>query len=256
MQEPKIVYRTVTLNGKNIAPFLRIHKKETYDANRNHIILYNYIIGKDLDPKQVKRAKSIIKGIELDRPCTIAHERHHWQNRVLVPDPSEFANNNYYQETYLYCLDEISAFTAGEFYSCPPLFENGACAETIAIAMHASVSYFIEGPGCTHYIHNIIKFMRNSILDDLKQSNITLTDLINLQRNFHNNPDAMFNDRFQDAVKKYFTFDGYSIMNEKLSGQTLKMLDSIQNMCEQIKFEYLTKLDETISRIISDRRIK
>lgn len=256
MQEPKIVYKKIILNGKNVSSFLGLQNRGACDIINNCIILYRYVIGKGLSIKQEKHAQELINFIQHYEYLTIAHEMHHWKNYAQGGYPMDLANGNYYKEISLYYLDEMSAFSAGALRYQQNKQKHNTRADNIVQAIHSGIAEFIDETVYADYMRTLIKWIRYSILSDLRDGSVTITELINLQKNFHKNSQAMFDDDFHDAVKKYFTFDGYCVMNDKLSGKTLKLWREIENALEQIKFEYLTKTDEIITNIIKRHRAK
>lgn len=251
MQEPKIVYKQIIINNTNVGEFLEAQKAAEYRAASNSIILYDYSLSDDLGFGTSKKVRKIINHIRKERSYSLEHETQHWRNQSAVGDAADIANRNYYQEILLYCMDELSAFTAAAFYTNRHLTCRGACADSIVIAMHSGISEFVYGAGTTCYLQNMVRWVHDFIMSDLKRGFIDIAHLQRLQTRKRRNPNGLFGKRYHNAVKKYFTFDGYCIMDDKLSGYALGLWNEIQIVKNDIQSIYMHQLSQTIDDIIA-----
>ncbi|MBE6461490.1 MAG: hypothetical protein E7006_01450 [Alphaproteobacteria bacterium] len=255
MQEPKIVYKQITINNANIDEFLQMQQAARYKATSNSIIIYDYTLDDSagLEYSKSRQARKIIKFVRQDRSRSIEHETQHWRNWCAVGDVAEVTMDNYYQEILLYCLDEISAFTAAAFYSSRHLSCRGACAETISIALHSGISEFVYGAGLSFYLEDLVQYTLDTIKADLRSGYVNIKRLKQLQSRTHRNPNGAFSRRFRRAARHYLTFDGYCILDDKLSGDALQMWHSVIKMLQDIRSIYTQSLSRAIDNLIAAR---
>lgn len=251
MKQPRIIYKHVTINNKNVDSFLHVQKMAKYDVDSQCIIVYDYAIERGLDFARLGPAMATINNIMLMRPRSIAHETQHWRNAHVVDNVYDFCGCNYFQEISLYCLDELSAFTAGAFYSNPALKSNGANARTIIAAMDEGITEFLDGAGLTFYLEDLLDFVRDGVSTDIAERYASVYDLIDLQRQYKFDAKSLFGREFYDVVRRYFTFDGYCILDERnIPSDMRNIWRDIIAKCQRIKSAYLSRTNAMLGDII------
>ena len=255
MKKPQIVYQTVTINNRNVDDFLAAQDAGAYDEDTNSIILFSYKPSKRLKKSVRDEVNSLIQYTYKNRPCTVAHEMHHWRNRQRLGDLAQFARCNYYQEMSLKSLDEMSAFTAGVLYSEPMLLEHGVCPETVAIAMHAGTCEFIDGAGLTYYLDSFGDLLKQGISADLR-SGATCPKMLSRQRNlYQQTPDKLFDRRFHNAVNRMFTYDRYCIFRDCDAPADIRpLMDEVHDNMQRAKQSYLDRATEIIDMTLDSIR--
>ena len=256
MKEPEVICKRVHIDNSNLADFFAAQPSAFYNMYKNQIILYDYTISDDLKYPDAVRARKIVKLLQKERPCSLEHETQHWRNVKNAGDPALVANGNYYQEVALAYLDEMSAFTAQNYYYDRQINCLGPCAETITAALYFGISEFAYGAGMTFYLRDILQKMRENILYDLKKGYTDIATLQKLQERMRKNPAGLFNKRFRGAVRHYFTFDGYCIMDDKVYGEAKEICRSIKKIHKTIKNKYMQQTQKLIDEIIANHTRK
>ena len=250
--EPKILYENVVINNSNIDDFLCTAHGGAYCYAKNVIFLYNYTISDDiLDSAKAAEAKDLAQQVVTQRPQTIIHEKRHWSNRAIVPRFEDFCFMHYYQEVSLKCLDEISAIAAGILYTVPQYKRLGVCQTTVVCAMLEASSRFKED--CAdEYISRFIDHIKCGHNLDVKAitADKAVARLSQLQNTYRNNPKQLFSKRFHSAVKGFFTFDGYCVLDDKISAETVNAWNFVQQNLSQIKQKCLTDVHDMINAML------
>ena len=255
MKKPKIVYERVTINNANIDSFLAAQHMAKYDTGSDRIIVYDYAIDSSVDFLKKGAALQTLDFIRTMRPRSIAHEMQHWRNSRVVDNVYDFCNGNYFMEMSLYCLDELSAFTAGAFYSNPVLRSSGANARTIIVAMDEGISEFADSSVMNFYLNNISNFIRDGIDQDISEQYTNVYELIDLQKRYAFDPKSLFDHRFYDVVRAYFTFDGYCILKDRnIPSDMRDIWQSVISNCNKIKSAYLSQTNKILSEFLSSSR--
>lgn len=255
LAEPKILYKDIIINNNNIDDFLNTPHGGAYHYDTNTIILYNYIISQDiLDAKKAAEAKSITHTAIEHRPSTIVHEKRHWHNRTIVPRFQDFCLMNYYQEVSLQCLDEISAITADILYTTPKYKKLGICQATVLCSMLEATERF-KNSCLDEYLNRFIDWISESYHLDVELLTVekAYVFLQQLQATYKDAPQKLFDKRFHDAVKGYFTFDDYCILNDKISDASMDAWGLMLQNFAQIKQKANAKTHKMINTIIKSK---
>ena len=252
LAEPKIYYKDILINNSNIEEFLNTPHGGAYDYDTNTIILYNYTISNDIsDAQKAAEAKSIAQTAIEHRPSTIVHEKRHWHNRTIVPRFQDFCLMNYYQEISLQCLDEISAITADILYTTPRYKKLGICRATVLCSMLDATERF-KNSCLDEYLNRFIDWIVSNYHFDVKAvtAKKAYAYLQQLQNTYEHNSQKLFDKRFHDAVKGYFTFDGYCILNDNISDASMGAWKLVQQNFAQIKQRCITDVHKMINTIL------
>ena len=255
LAETKILYQDTVINNNNIDDFLNTPHGGAYHYDTNTIILYNYIISQDiLDAQKAAEAKSIIHTAIKHRPSTIVHEKRHWHNRTIVPRFQDFCLMNYYQEVSLQCLDEISAITADILYTTPRYKKLGICQATVLCSMLEATERF-KNSCLDEYLNRFIDWISESYHLDVELLTVekAYVFLQQLQATYKDAPQKLFDKRFHDAVKGYFTFDNYCILNDKISPMAKEAWTLVQQNLAQIKQRCIAEVHKMINTIIKSK---
>lgn len=252
LAEPKILYKNIVINNSNIDDFLNTAHGGGYHYDTNTIILYNYTISNDIsDAQKAAEAKSIAQTAIERRPSTIVHEKRHWHNRTIVPRFQDFCLMNYYQEVSLQCLDEISAITADILYTTHKYKELGVCQATVICSMLEATDRF-KNYYLDEYVHRFIDWISSSYhLDvELLTTQKAYACLQQLQNTYEHTPQKLFDKRFQDAIKGYFSFGEYCILDDKISSSSKDAWKLVQQNFAQIKQRCITDVHKMINTIL------
>ncbi len=250
--EPKILYKDIIINNSNIDDFLHTKHAGAYCYDTNTIVLYNYIISDDVsDPAKAAEAKDVAQYTIETRPSTIVHERRHWHNRRIVPRFQDFCLMNYYQEVSLMCLDEISAITADILYTTPKYKELGVCQATVLCSMLEATDRF-KGYCIEEYVTRFLGSISSGYHLDVQAvtPNKAYAYLQQLQREYEHAPQKLFDKHFQDAVKGYFTFDGYCVLDDKISANAQDAWKLVQQNFAQIKQKSIADTHNMINTML------
>lgn len=249
--KPKIKYITVTINEKNVESFLQLATSGRYNVDDNTIEIYSYTLDKNFSYEYLDDIKAMLKKLAFAKKYTINHEMRHWHNHKTLGDFGDFAKCNYFQETSLYYLDEISAFSAGVLYSDKTLLQFGTTPESIVAALHCGIDEFTQPETLGFYLSDITDHVTEYILDDLENKHTTLKKL---KRQYHTSlitPEKLFSKRFHRAAKHLLTFDNKYVLNKKkLPSHTMDSLQEVKNKLEQVKYLFTTKLQCRLHEII------
>ena len=250
-QEPKILYKNIIINNDNIDDFLENPYGGVFCASTNTITIFQYTISNDIPEPKKSDAKSIAKDATDGHDGVIIHEKQHWRNHILVPKFSEFCFMNYYQEISLLCLDEISAITAQILYDTPKYKQMGISQETVACSMLESTYYFQN-----YYFQDYISRFVSEILEnhhlDIRATTPkkAFAYLKRLQHTYKTCPTELFDKRFHDTVKGFFTYDDNCILNDKISSSTKNVWDTVKMNLSQIKQDSLVETFRMINKIL------
>lgn len=251
LNKPIIKYITITINDKNVEDFMRLASSGKFNTATNTIEIYSYKLDPNFSPAHPNNIKEMIKILADAKKYTINHEMRHWHNHKTLGDYGDFARHNYFQETSLYYLDEISAFSAGILYSDKTLLQFGTTPESIIAALQCGTDEFMHPETFGFYLSDITDHVTEYILDDLHNNNITLNKL---KRQYHTSLtalDRLFSKRFHRAAKYLLTFDNQYVLNKKkLPPHAMDALQDVKSKLEQIKYLFLTKLQCRLHEII------
>ena len=246
-QEPKIIYRTVTINKKNLKNILSVRHGGYYNYKKNEIVLFKYVMSDDIPQSKKTDVLYLVNYAKESKDKTIFHEMQHWQNNELSP----FFFDNYYMDNYAGCLDEISAFTAGLVYTDPEYKLYGIRQDMVVCSMATSAYIFLR-----YYFDKYIDRFINGILKMRKTGadETPISQLTKWNNKYKNNPDVLFDKDFYNITNHYFTYNGYCIFDDKIYEYTKDVWNLANANIKQIKQKCMEKTYQMIDTIIKESR--
>ncbi len=244
-QEPKIIYRTVTINKKNLKNILSVRHGGYFNCNKNTITIFKYVLSDKMPILKKRRVLAFIKEATQEHEKIVVHEKRHWHNH------SVFYSTNYYQEMSLDCFDEVSCIAAGILYNDPEYKLSGVRQVIVACSMLEATSQFLD--------NDFDKYMKRFI-DDIVQNyrwNVrvkglpkTIANLQELQNTYKNDPDTLFDKKFNESMKYFFTFDGYCIFNDGIHEHVKDVWKDVEDNMAMIAKKCLEETFNAIESIV------
>lgn len=245
--KPKIIYKTVTINKNNVDNILSARHGGYYNAKTNVIVLFQYDVANDIPNSKAAAVSFFINQVREYHDKIIFHEMQHWYNRDLV------SFSNYYQQTFSYCLNEVSAITAEIVYTDPEYKSRGVRQVPVACSM-MQASYIFLHFKFDKYVN---RFVRNILSDRTFDTNaMSVAQLRELQNVRKNNPEKLFDKNFYNATNSFFTYNGYSIFDDKIYEYAKDVWNDTNNNLELIKQKCIEKTSNMIDAIIRDAKTK
>ena len=252
MRQPWIDYETVVINRKNVDVFLADCTSGRFYSDKNTIVLYSFVVGDDLPHQLRTQVASVVRSLNADRDYALAHEIKHWDNLNAIGDIAEITRGNYYQEIYLNCLDELSAFTASVLRTSPELMSRGVTPETVAISMKLGVQEFVYGNGYLFYLDSLSQQLAENVFVDLRNQDMTIKRMRRQRDLYRMSPDKLFDVRFHRMAQQMFTFDNYCILRDaSLNAHVDKIMNDTYKNIAQIKSRYLSRATDVLENFIT-----
>ena len=249
---PKIFNQDIIINNKNVDSFVRAPVCGEYKRDKDEIILYNYIVSYEVPVSKLQHVKYAINLVKTERYRTILHETHHWQNNKNSKYSEYMQHANPYQAFSLELLDEISARTAELLFDRPGGMLVNVCQKDVVDSMLNASNDFIYyhfDEYMNHYIEYASQNATNGITTDseLKEH---YDWLVELQKQYKADSKVFFDKPFQGVVKAFFTFNGYCILNDKISLSVQKDWDMVRYNLSKIKRKCLSQTSDMIDSIL------
>lgn len=220
LKKPNISYKQIFLTGKNINKFLKPQSREygKYDAATNSVYVYRYNVPAKgfLTRRQRERVVPAIADVTHREPYTIAHNMHHWHN-ARVADLTIGNRPNYYAQTILYVLDELSANAAAILLDKTQAASRPVNMDDVADAVASAAEQFLEQGGRgQYYINAVVERFWDQAMDIFADQNMELDrHIVRICDAYHARPKSLYSQDFYRTVKHFFTFDGISALDAK-----------------------------------------
>ena len=241
--KPKIIYKTVTINKNNVDNILSARHGGYYNLKTNFIVLFLYDMANDIPFSDFGMVLSFVNQIKEEHDKIIVHEMQHYYNR------SRFYFDNYYQEIFAHCLNEVSAMTAELVYTDTEYKLRGVHQSLVANSM-MQASYIFLHFKFDKYTN---RFTRNMLSGRKSETGAsTITQLQSLQNVHKEDTEKLFNKNFYDAINSFFTYNGYNVFDDKIHGYAKDVWNNINDNLEIIKQKCIEKTSNIIDVIIKE----
>ena len=245
--KPKIIYKTVTINKCNVDNILAMRHGGYYNAKTNVIVLFQYNVANDIPKSKTAAVSFFMNQVQEYHDKIVVHEMQHWHNRDLI------SVSNYYEETFSDCMDEVSAITAEIVYNDPEYKSRGVRQVPVACSM-MQASYIFLHFKFDKYMNRFIKnILSNRKLDPDAPTIAQLCELQNVRKN---NPEKLFDKNFYNATNSFFTYNGYSIFDDKIYEYAKDVWNNTNNNLELIKQKCIEKTSNMIDTIIKSANVR
>ena len=247
LQKPKIMYKTVAINKNNVDSVLASRHGGYFSAKTNVIVLFKYTIAANLPESKKKDVLFFINIVKEYNDKIIFHEMQHWQNHNSL----SFCFDNYYQDNFSDCMDEVSALTAEFIYTDTKYKSCGVYQALVARSM-MNASFIFLHYKFDRYMDRFI----NSALQYYKKgdSGVTIAQLQNWQNMYKNNSPALLGENFYNATKNFFTYNGYCIFDDKIYEYVKGVWNDANESIKQIKQKCMDRTYQMIDTIIKESR--
>lgn len=247
LQRPEIIYKTIVINKNNVDSVLATRRGGYYSYRKNEIVLFEYVMSDDIPQSKKTDVLWLVNHAKESRDQTIFHEMQHWQNYELCPP----CFDNYYMDIYNYCLDEVSATTAGFVYDNPKYKLHGVKQDIVVCSMATAAYIFLR-----YKFEEYNKRFINCTLRARKmgEDETPISQLKKWNNKYKNNPDALFDKDFYNITNHYFTYDRYCIFDDKIYESTKEVWNRANENIKQIKQKCMEKTYQMIDTIIKESR--
>ena len=209
MSNWQLEYKTITIDKTNVSGFLLLPgvRGKCCPADKK-IVVYRYKIspvlyGLSLDV--VDKVKARILKLQKSEPVFIPHEKHHSKNADSVGDALDVLalSKNIYEYLGLRCMEEASAFVAGDILCVP----NGQNRILKAAVM-----------GTDEFLHKYDLYMNiytNHLYSSVVCFNLEKPTNKMVRENGMRVFEESYSKDFHNALSAYFTFGNYQFLNDK-----------------------------------------
>lgn len=218
MNNWQIDYKTIIINNKNVASFCLLPGVRGWCNSGDHkITIYRYVIGNDLvlPAHEIDKLRTKIFNLHKSEPVFLAHEKHHAQNHDNKVEPVDIANN-IYEYMGLRCMEEASAYAAGNLVTIP---KSELCA--LKAAIKGTEEFFKKKE---FYMNQYERYLYSSVVffdTDKPAHKMVQKGGIGIFK-------ESYSDEFNAALSAYFTFDGYALFQDR----TIRHTPEWAQLCE------------------------